>query len=456
MKRRAKAIAWGCVGILVFLLGICFLTNLTDPKLSYARNKEFIENGEGYDVLFLGNSHMANGVYPMELWHERGITSYNLAGFGYPIPSTYWVMENALDTASPELIVIDCNNVRSEGKPARREMLHGQVDYLPLSLNKVRMICDVVEEPEDRLEFLWDFTVYHDRWWDLDQADFEPVINVQKGAEIAFDVVAPAEMSKKPEGSVDIESVGAAYLRRIIEECQSRNIDILLTYLPFPASEEEWQEALYVEQLAQEYGVSYINFLDLEVVDLEVDCSDKDSHLNGSGGRKVTSYIGRYIEAHYEIADHRAEEDYAGWNDDYRRYTEYKLGIMENLESLDKYLMMCADPAFDYSIYVNGKDNIWKQNRLYLPLLDNISSGRVKCLEQAAASESDYLMIVKKEETGGCQEFQGEEARMMAMHYFPEMTEDDSAAVQILVMDGEDGRVLHEKRFDNKIAIYSE
>ncbi len=448
MKRRAKALIWGCVGILAFVLGICFLTRLTDPKHSYARNKEFVENREGYDVLFFGNSHMANGVHPMELWHEQGITSYNLAGFGYPIPSTYWVVKNALDTASPELVVLDCNNVRSDGKSARPEMLHGQVDYLPLNLNKVRMICDVVEEPEDRLEFLWDFAVYHDRWWDLDQEDFEPVINVQKGAEIAFDVVAPAEMSQKPERAVDIESTGTAYLRRIIEECQSRNIEILLTYLPFPATEEQWQEAVYVERLAREYGVSYINFLDLEVVDLEVDCSDKNSHLNGSGGRKVTSYIGQYIEEHYEIADHRAEEAYAGWNEDYRRYTEYKLGIMENLETLDKYLMMCADPAFDCSIYVSGKACIWEQNKLYMPLIDNVAGGKAARLAEAAALGEDYFLVVDNQ--AGCF-YEG----LGADDLF-EVPEKEEAAVYIVVKNGQDGSVVGTKRFDNSLLISTE
>ena len=453
MKRRAKALVWGCVGVLFFWIGILFLTRLTDPGYAYSKNVEFMEDSERYDVLFFGNSHMANGVYPMELWNDYGIVSYNLAGFGNRIPTTYWGMENALDVAYPQLVVIDCHNVRADEKMGRKEMLHPQVDHLPLNAKKVRMICDLMEEPEDRLEFFWDFDAYHDRWWDLDQADFERVINVQKGAEIAFDVVPPSEMAQKPEKPVDIKSVGVEYLRRMIEECQSRNIEILLTYLPFPASEKEWQEALYVEQLAQEYEVAYIDFLDMQVVDLEVDCSDKNSHLNGSGGRKVTAYIGQYIEEHFEIADHRAEDAYADWNEDYRRYTEYKLGIMEDLESLDKYLMMCADPAFDYCIYVNGKADIWKQNGMYLPLLDNVSRGGAKCLEQAASSESDYLMIVKKEETGGCQEFLGVEALKMAMHYFPEMTEDDSVSVQILVMDGQDGGVLHEKLFDNKLSV---
>lgn len=41
----------------------------------------------------------------------------------------------------------------------------------------------------------------------------------------------------------------------------------------------------------------------------------------------------------------------------------------------------------------------------------------------------------------------------MAMYYFPEMTGDSSVAVQILVMDGQDGSVLHEKLFDNKLSV---
>ena len=158
-------------------------------------------------------------------------------------------------------------------------MLHNEVDYLPLNANKVRMICDLVEEPEDRLEFFWNFIAFHDRWWHLDQSDFEQEINIQKGAEIAFNAVPPSEIAQRPENPVAIESVGVEYLRQIIEECQSRNIEILLTYLPFPASEERWQEALYVERLAEEYGVAYINFLDMQVADLEVDCSDENSHL---------------------------------------------------------------------------------------------------------------------------------------------------------------------------------
>lgn len=476
MKRSAKKLFWGCMGAAFFAAGICFLTNLTDPGYAYSKNKEFMEDSHRYDVLFFGNSHMANAVYPMELWHDQGIVSYNLAGFGLPLPTSYWIMHNALEDANPELVVIDCCALSSVDKAGTAGMMHGQTDSMPLNANKIRMICDLVENPGDRLEFIWDFAAYHDRWWDLDRADFEKNINIQKGAEIAIDVVPPDEMAERPDEAAAIETVGVIYLRRMIEECQSRDIEVLLTYLPFPTPEEGWQEALYAEQIAGEYGISYVNFLDLSVVDFAVDCSDENSHLNGSGGRKVTDYIGRYIKEHYDIPDHRGEEDYADWEEDYRRYTEYKLEVMGQLESLDKYWMMCADPAFDYCIYVNGKADIWQQNEMYLPLLDNISGGRTRKLEQAAASGSDYFLLVDYQ-SGVCLEAAGGESltatcsfgevcyetdaegekalflKGMADNYLQASPQGSRAAVQIIVMSAVDGSIVNVKRFDGKLSI---
>lgn len=394
MKKNVKGFFWICIGAAFLAAGICFVTKLTDPGLGYAKNIDFMEDSTAYDVLFFGNSHMANTVFPLELWNDYGITSYNLAGFGSPMPATYWIVKNALDKSDPRLVVVDCYGIRQEDKMGRKEMLHAQIDCLPLDVNKVEMICDLVEEPGDRLEFLWKFAAYHDRWWDLDQADFEKNIVTQKGAEIAFAVVPPNKMAERPVETVDMDSVGAAYLRRIIEECQSRNIEVLLTYLPFPAVEEEWQEALYVERMAQEYGLAYINFLDLPVVDLETDCSDKNSHLNGSGGRKVTDYIGQYIEKQYDLDDHRGEEAYRDWDEDYRQYTRYKLDVMAQTETLDKYLMMLADQAFDCCIYVDGDAGVWQQNEIYKRLVDNLAGGRTEKLSQAVSGGSDYFLTV--------------------------------------------------------------
>lgn len=479
MGKRAKGLFWCCVAVFLFAAGIRFLTKLTDPGYAYSKNSDFIEHSDSYDVLFFGNSHMANGVFPMELWNDYGIVSYNLAGFGLRMPAVYWVMKDALDESEPALVIIDCHNLGSEEKAGRKEMLHAQTDHLPLSFRKIQMINDLIEEPGERLEFIWNFAAYHDRWWDLDQADFEGKVNIQKGAEIAFDVVSPNKMAQRPEKSVEVDSVGVEYLCRMIEECQNRDIEVMLTYLPFPASEEAWEEALYVEDIAREYEVSYINFLDLSVVDLAVDCSDKNSHLNGSGGRKVTAYIGKYIDKHYNIADHRGEGAYAGWEEDYRQYTRYKLDVMAQTETLDKYLMMLADPAFDCCIYVDGDAGIWRQNEMYMPLVENIAGERTEKLSQAVSRGSDYFLVVDNKGEGVNENVDGKpfsiETSFGKVHYgmdeegnrtlslqdgetdyLLKTSQDNNVAVQIVVINSADGSIAGIKRFGSGLSVYTQ
>ena len=80
--------------------------------------------------------------------------------------------------------------------------------------------------------------------------------------------------------------MGEAYLRRMIESCRKRGIDVLLTYLPFPASDLCMKEARRVYDIAEEYGIPYVNFLDEdEVISYEYDLHDNYSHLNVSGAR---------------------------------------------------------------------------------------------------------------------------------------------------------------------------
>lgn len=478
MKKRLRIFFWICMTAGFTAAGLNCLTKLTDVGTAYAKNAEFMEDGSVYDVLFVGNSHMAHGVFPMELWNDYGMTSYNLAGFGSPLSSTYWILRNALDESNPRLVVVDCYSVEQEGKEMKLPLQHAQIDHLPLTLNKIRMINDVVEEPADRLEFIWPFAVYHDRWWDLDQGDFETQINVQKGAEIAFSIAAPQQPAKRPSKSDVTESDGGLYLRRIIEECLERKTDILLTYLPFPADEKGWQGALYAEQIAQEYGVPYINFLDLSVADLEVDCADENSHLNGSGARKVTDYLGQYIKENYDIADHRGEGDYGDWEDDYKRYTDYKINMLRNTESLSKYLVMLADSAFDCCIYVDGRADIKQQNELYLLLLENVADRKAQKLCSAADQGSDYLLVVDREkgifesvdkegvnaETSfGTVSYEndGENKKILMLeggdnNYLLETPQGNEVSVQIVVINRMDSSIADVKRFNSGLSVYTD
>ena len=79
--------------------------------------------------------------------------------------------------------------------------------------------------------------------------------------------------------------------------------------------------------IAEAYGVDFIDFVSMDqVTDYATDCFDANEHLNPSGARKVSDYLGRYIAEHYEIADRRGEAAYAAWADDTAAYRAKKLG----------------------------------------------------------------------------------------------------------------------------------
>lgn len=353
----------GILGAAVLLCAVLgYASRVLQRKDADTRLGDFFTCPEQLDVLFFGSSHMEGGVAPMELWKDYGITSYDCAVGGGRMPLTYWMLRSTLEYAAPKLVVIDCYWATEDLKAPERSHTHQALDAFPAGPVKVQAILDLYGEngpdgagldffrlPYAQLaEYLWDFTVYHERWNELTRQDFATVPSPQKGAELYATLfpkgnTTPLPRSEKWQG----DTVGLQYLRRIIDECQSRGIEVLLTYLPFSAPERAWREANCIYDIAEEYGVPYLNMLDMGIVDYRIDCADADSHINPSGVRKVTKWLGSYLCANYPLADHRGDAAFAGWDENYRAYTLYKGSLLKEAANLDRYLMLLADDHLD-------------------------------------------------------------------------------------------------------------
>lgn len=366
--------------VLVFMAGVigmvCYLSTLLERKSANNKYAQFFDEENNFDVLFLGTSHVVDAVYPLELWNDYGIVSYNFGGHGNQMPTNYWVLVNAMDYTTPELVVVDCTCLSSNAKTSEVsiEQTHVAMDAFPITLNKIKAVNDLFENPKDKASFVWDFLTYHDRWSELAGNDFSPVENQLKGAEYHIRVSVPSKFEKVPrEQKSRDDTIGVEYLKKIIEFCEERGIEVLLTYVPFPALEFKQEEANLAYDIAEQYGLNYINFLDMDVVDYATDCLDPGSHLNPSGGRKVTDYLGHYIVSNYHIQDRRQEERYKQWQEEYRKGTAYKFDKIRELEDLDAYLCMLADKNVNSCIYIRSGSPILRDERMAL-LLKNISS----------------------------------------------------------------------------------
>lgn len=373
MKSKLKIVA-GC--IITVSLTVCilsYLSNLAERKDSDMKYKDFFEQEADFDVLFMGTSHVINGVFPMELWNDYGIVSYNWGGHANHMATTYWVMENALEYTKPKVMVIDCSLLSSDTKCSETfSNVHLSLDTFPLSVTKVKSIWDLLDdpamdeaiekgtvpingEPRTKIGLLWNYSVFHSRWTELGQSDFEPIPTYEKGAESRI-AVTRGNLNKIPSNQkITPGTTGEQYLRKMIEDCQDRGIEVLLTYLPLEATESEQMEANYVYDIAEEYGVDYINFLDLDLINYQTDLYDA-SHVNPSGARKATDYIGQYLVSNYDISDQRNNEDYSFWHEDYEEYEEMKNQNIAGSNTITRYLMLLSGDNIGITMDVRDKD----------------------------------------------------------------------------------------------------
>lgn len=456
----------GCVMTLALTLAMLhYVGGITERKTSREKYTSFFEQEEDFDVLFVGSSHVINAVFPMELWNDYGIVSFNLGGYANQLPTSYWSMMLALEHTTPRLIVIDGYYLSSNSKIFPDfSNIHYTFDAYPISINKVKAAFDLIDEQgiRDTAEgsfneelpsytgFLWDFYVYHSRWDDIRKRDFEPEYSKEMGAYARNNVAKPDPIVKIPaERKLEGDTTAIAYLEKIIEECQSRGIDVLLTYLPYPAPEAYQMDANRLYDIADQYQINYINFLDLDVVNYETDCADADSHLNTSGARKVTDYLGQYIVEHYQISDRRDDPGYDGWNADYAAYEKFMLDALEGQETLDSYLMMLTDKNY-LSVLQIEDDEIWEDIH-YVNLLENLG------IEKEKISDSVGFLVAQE---GQVEYLENLNSSLYVSGVEVPQAEYD-AAVRIMVIDRETMEIkdfatfcLNEQGGENKNTVY--
>lgn len=368
VRRVAATICFGL--ILTAVVGVT--QKLFERKYSYSKYYDFYNQQQDFDVLFLGTSHVINAVYPMELWRDYGIVSYNMANHSENICTNYWQLRNALQYTTPKVVVIDLYAVDGDSK-VNEQYLHNFTDEMPFSMLKVQMVQDLLES-DKRVEYLFNLSLYHSRWEELGREDFRPATGLEKGAELREEVtvnVPPTLISREEYDPT--ERLNKQYLQKIIDLCKEHNIDIILMYIPYTMPTGDQQVANWGYFAAEKNDIPYLNFVyeDLDI-NYATDCADEAHHLNASGAKKVTDYLGKYIKNNYNLEDHRSEQEYAFWYKDYDEYRQMKQDWLNRQQNVWSYLMLLNDKDYQTKIYATENSYIFRDGEMR-ELLENIS-----------------------------------------------------------------------------------
>lgn len=321
MKNVLSAVCF--ILILAFMVhAISYITWDKGGKSIYLYRQE---EPDSLDVVFVGASQVMCGVYPMDLYHDFGITSYDYVASATVLPQSYYNIVEALKTQSPKVLVLDVSGVIFQTKIGSIEFTHGQLDNMEWSQNKLQAISDLIETPGDRLEFYIPLIRFHTRWKDLDRVDLQPITGTAKGAAVMDGHVEDLqEVKAVPRDAMrQIPEVTEEYLRKSLDYCREQGVPVLL--LTTPVVNDTFREYYNsVDAIAEEYGVRYLNLtycLDEMDFDFTTDMRD-NNHCNIQGAQKVTAYVGSYLKEHYDLPDRRSDESCAqAWD---RAYLEYK------------------------------------------------------------------------------------------------------------------------------------
>ena len=339
------------------LSGVAFWSNALRMNDGYYKNTPFIRDDRQYDVLFFGTSHVVNSVFPMQLWRDYGITSYNLAIHGGSIASSYWMLETALDYQKPKVAVMDVLLTKSNYMQTDLPMAHAAMDPFPLSMTKLRAIWDIYDSPKDRAELLFPLDVFHNRWKDLDTEMLkrgfgETKVSPEKGGESRIRVYPLEEpLVVDASDAADEWTEGLGDLEKFILLCRQEGIAPVITYLPYrgagDAEEQRYSNAAI--RLAQSLGAETIDLQHSDLIDDDTDWYDDGGHTNPLGAKKITGALGEYLTAAHDLPDHRDSGD---WAADYEAYYAYQADHLPKTEDLWSTLALLSVEDFTAAVEI--------------------------------------------------------------------------------------------------------
>lgn len=331
----------------VILCTLLYVTGrLVQPKYATgvregAMTEDYYQEKNPHDVILLGDCEVYENFSPVTMWQERGITSYVRGNSQQLIWQSYYLLEETFRIESPKVVVFNVHSMRFS-EPQNEAYNRMMLDGMRWSSSKVNAVRASMLEEENFLSYVFPLFRYHDRWSALNRDDltywFSHEPSTVAGYLIRMDV---KPMSRLPQPPIledpDFDYICFDYLDKIRLLCQENGAELVLikSSSVWPKWYDEWEEQIV--SYAEQNNLTYINFIDLQDeigIDFETDTYDGGLHLNLYGAEKASAYLAEYLQAHFDLEDHRSDPELCNdWNDKILRYEAIQQEQLYELET---------------------------------------------------------------------------------------------------------------------------
>lgn len=302
-----------------------------------------IKDEEPLDVVFVGGS--ATFVYwePLKAWNDYGICSYNYATDTIQAECIKYGVKEVLKYQQPSLFVIDVRAFQYYDEMGSENGLRNFSDSLDWGFDRFRLVKEYldnhVEEDTDKLPFYLEIMKYHSNYTALgNPANWKMISNNVEAYNKGFEWIpsykyldAPADFIT--EETADMQDEALVLLQDLLEFCKEKSINALFVVCPYQINREHYEKYNTMKSVITSYGFDFINFNNY-YEEMELDFS-KDfyngNHVNCFGAEKYTDFLGKYIVENYDMPDHRNEDIYSGWHDEFVKFKEEEAETKEKI-----------------------------------------------------------------------------------------------------------------------------
>lgn len=307
---------------LVLILAVCMMwTNrILLPKYTssdgWPTTSTFLKfyelEKDSVDVLFLGSSHMAAAVNPIQLGDEFGISAYNLSSEQQNLFISYYWLKEALRFQKPETVVLDCyflERISFEPMNSEESFIRKSMDYMKWSAVKQEAVDELcrADSRQSKISYYLTNIRFHERWKSLTESDFASYkeiadydgLNGYKRLTEKYgeDDYAPVVDGADLTMGAFAEPMGI-YLDKIQTLCNENDIELILIMTPYFYQDAGLHNA--ISAYAEENQIVFYDFNEETLYDavnynFEEDNCEK-SHVNENGASKITSYLGRILD----------------------------------------------------------------------------------------------------------------------------------------------------------------
>lgn len=300
------------------------------------------------DILVLGSSHAQYSMNPAVFYTETGLYSYVLGSGCQPMTMSYFLLEEALKTQKPEVVVLDVFTMLPAQVVCYGEgMFYLAIDQMT-GFNRLNA-ADAIDHPEKINQYKFDLLMNHGNW-KRDEFKFEDTtstsFNVLMGhvpeepKELVFHHLIPRE---RQNTNIELKKKDVEALLKINELCKENDIKLVLIKAICDLDQENIDALYQVWDIAEENGIEYVDFIQLaEEIGFTFGMNGDTWHNNSWGAEKTSKYLAHYIQDKGYVKNHADNEVFEDLLHTLRGYTsealmEKNLSIYDLLTFATKY-----------------------------------------------------------------------------------------------------------------------